>query len=225
MTSDPAFLTRSALRDLARRDPELPGLQLAFDAEALAATLAKAAPRAALGAVRFGHIRYRPHKYCRVECRLELSGVEVMAEIRVCRPEDLAARSKRGAPVIGSGPLGASRIVLQRPSVIVTVFPDDPALPALRHLCDPEGRARLLSELLPGREELQVSDLRCLRYRVELRYVAEVRGVDGARVALKAYPQGHFSRCRHNARAFQSGGPLRLARVLGGSEAHRMLAF
>ncbi len=83
----------------------------------------------------------------------------------------------------------------------------------------------MLRELLPDRPDLWQGELRCLRYQPERRYVAELRAADGARAVLKSYTRKAFTRGKRNATAFESRGPLRVARLLGCSEGHRLLAF
>jgi aminoglycoside phosphotransferase (APT) family kinase protein len=50
-------------------------------------------------------------------------------------------------------------------------------------------------------------------------------GGNGKQVVLKAYTRKAYQRGKHNAAAFASHGPLRLARLLGFSDERRLLAF
>jgi streptomycin 6-kinase len=109
--------------------------------------------------------------------------------------------------------------------VLVTAFPNDLKLPALPSLADASKRTRLLRELLPDFPGLWQGELRCLRYRPERRYVAQLRAPDGTQALLKAYTRGAYSRGKDNAQAFVSRGLLRVARLLGWSDHHRLLAF
>jgi len=79
--------------------------------------------------------------------------------------------------------------------------------------------------VLPGRPELWEGEIRSLRYWPGRRYSAELRAVDGSRVLLKVYTRRGYYRARRTAEAFRSRGPLRVARLLGYSNSHRLLAF
>jgi len=108
---------------------------------------------------------------------------------------------------------------------VVSAFPNDPKLSGLQHMTDTEQRQRLLSVLLPAHPNLWQGQLRCLRYRPERRYVAELRAADEARVLLKSYTRKGYARGKRNAMAFQSSGQLRIARLLGCSDSRCLLAF
>jgi len=215
----------SAEVDLARRDPAIPGLAVVLDPDALAAALRRAAPQADLGTAQITYVRYKPAAYCRVTYRLEVAGGALDLDVRACRPDDLASWRDTGEAVGVSGPLGPGRIVLEHCAVLATVFPNDLKLVALHHLTDAVERSQVLRELLPDRPDLWRGELRCLRYRPERRYVAELRAADGARALLKSYTARAYTRGLRNARAFRSRGPLRIADLLGSSDSLRLLAF
>src|SRR5207249_1982913 len=121
---------------------------------------------------------------------------------------------------------GAGRIVLEPHCMLISPFPNDLKLSALPHLADPRERERLLRELLADRPDLWQCELRSLRYRAERRYAAAVCASDGSTAALlKCYTRKAHFRAQRSARAFHSRGLLRIARLLGCSEHHRLLAF
>src|SRR5439155_18275037 len=168
---------------------------------------------------------YKPKHICQIAYRQDPPDTELDLDVRACRADELAQWLKDGAPASVSGPLGQGRIVLKDPAVLVTVFPNDLKLPALQHLTDAAKRKRVLRELLPDWRNLWDAELRGLRYRPERRYVAELRATDGTRALLKAYTRRAYSRGKCNAHAFQSCEHLRVARLLGSSDHHRLLAF
>lgn len=217
--------------DLARRDPHIPGLATVLDPDAFVAAVRRAAPHADARGGRILYLRYKPHMLCRARYRLDVSGRDVDLDVRACRPEDLAATlsgrdGENGGATIVDGPLGPGRLVLEEHAVVITVFPNDLKLLTLAHLADPARRHGLLSELLPDQPGLWRSELRPLGYRPERRYVAEVRATrNGHRAVVKAYTRKAYKRGKHNGTAFVSSGPLRLARLLGSSDDHRLLAF
>ncbi len=218
------MLSRTEM-DLARRDPAIPGLAVVFDPDAFVGELRGVLPEADLRTAQITYLRYKPQSYCRAAYRLDVAGTAVEADVRACRPEDLADWPAAGESSSISGPLGPGRIVLGQRAVLVTVFPNDLKLLALQPLSDLEERGRLLRELLPDHPELWSAELRCLRYRPERRYVAELRATNGKRALLKSYTRRAYLRGKRNAQAFQSRGPLRVARLLGCSDQRGLLAF
>src|SRR5262245_8028904 len=116
----------SAEADLARRDPEVPGLATVLDADALVAALRRAAPQADLRGAQITYASYKPRHACRVACRLNVGGVETDLGVRACRREDMARwLAGDGGLANVPGPLGPGRIVLEDRAVLLTVFPDD----------------------------------------------------------------------------------------------------
>ena len=116
-------------------------------------------------------------------------------------------------------------LVLEQCAIVVSAFPNDLKLPGLQHLTDTGERKQLLSELLPDQPNLWQGNLRCLRYRPERRYVAELHAADQTRALLKSYTRKGYARGKRNAAAFQSSGPLRIARLLGCLDSRCLLAF
>ncbi len=116
-------------------------------------------------------------------------------------------------------------MVLKQCAIVVTVFPADLRLAGLQGLQSAAERRQLLMELLPDQPDLWQADVRCLRYRPERRYVAELFTSGGKRVLLKFYTQKSYLRGKSNAVAFGSDGSLRVARLLGCSDRDGLLAF
>ena len=210
--------------DLARRDAAIPGLATVLDAEAFLAALGRAAPDRDLRGAQVDYIKYKPGTYCRAAYRVEANGAQCDLEVRACRPADLASRvAEAGEPAV-PGPLGSGRIVLHDLSVLVTVFPNDPGLPQVPLLTDGARRTPLIRDLLPERPDLWEGEIRTIRYWPGRRYSAELRA-GAARALVKAYTRKGFRQARRNAEVFRSFDRLRVARPLGYSETHRMIAF
>jgi len=158
-----------------------------------------------------------------VSYRLDVGGASVDVDVRASQEGDFARLLRDGDEYVG-GPLGPGRIVLEDRSLVVTVFPNDLKLPELRHLIDPVKRRDLLRDMLPDRPELWEGELRCLGYRRQRRYTAELRSATG-RAVLKSYTTKAYRHGKINALTFQTGGPLRIARLLGWSDGRQLLAF
>jgi tRNA A-37 threonylcarbamoyl transferase component Bud32 len=211
--------------DLTRRDPSVPGLATVLDPDAFIAALHRAAPQADLRTAHLAYARYKPQSFCRATYQLDVAGAALDLDIRACRRDELTQWLEDGEAASVATPLGPGRIVLADCAVLVTAFPNDLKLPALQPLADAGKRKRLLRELLPDFPKLWLGDLRVLRYRPERRYVAELRAPDGTQALLKAYTRKAYSRGKGNAQAFASRGLLRIGRLLGWSDHHRLLAF
>lgn len=121
--------------------------------------------------------------------------------------------------------MGAGRIVLEDSAVVVSVFPNDGKLTQLGLLSGEEARMRVLQQLLPDGSELWQARIERLVYKPERRFVGCLVVHSIRFAALKAYTEREYLLARHNGQAFQPSGPLRVARLIGRSDSHRMLAF
>jgi len=211
--------------ELVHRDRAIPGLATVLDPDAFLTALQAAAPASELNGAQIAYVMYRPQKYCRVSYHVDVGGAECDLDVRACRSEDIGSWLKAETGPTVSGPLGAGRLALMDSAVLVTVFPNDPKLQQVPTLSDPAGRASLLRDLLPDRPEMWQGEIRSLRYWPGRRYSSELKAPDGSRVLIKAYTRRSYHRARRNAEAFRSSGSLRIARLLGYSDRHRLLAF
>ena len=214
-----------ATLDLVRRDPEIPGLATVLDPDAFLEALRRSGAPADVESAHIRSVRLEPHEHCQVVYQVQVAGEPLDVEARACRPEDLATKIEEVGETAVPGSLGTGRIVLEDRAVFVPAFPNDRKLPALRDLTDRATLERRLRELLPSRPELWSAEVRALRYRPSRRFVAELRAPSGTRALLKVSTRKGHARSRRNAAAFESRGPLRVARVLGALDEHGMLAF
>ena len=211
--------------DIARYDVALPGLATVLDADAFLVELRRAAPAADLQSASIAYAKIKPREYCRVTYQLEVAGAEMEADVCACRREDVASWREELDGTHDSGPLGPAFIVLPDLAVLVSVFPHDLELQSLYSLADAVRRQPLLADLFPDRPDSWQAELSSLNYSPGHRYVARVRAADGSQALLKAYTKKAYARGKHNAGVFQSRGALRVARLLGASSHHRLLAF
>jgi len=212
-------------RDLIRRDPALPGLATLLDPEAFAAALAPHLSGAEPVTAHGGYIRYKPGTNCLASYQLETMEATVRVYAKAHGPDSAEklqkARHKPGVP----GLLGAGRLVLEEEKMVVSFFPNDTKLKVLSRLAEPEARRGILEKLLPQAPELWEGSLQTLRYKPERRYVARLLAGGESRVTLKAYTPEDYRAAETNAGAFEPGGALRLARRLGRSARHGIVAF
>jgi aminoglycoside phosphotransferase (APT) family kinase protein len=204
--------------DVARRDPDLPGLALVLDPDAFAEAIGAPVP------LRPIYVRYKPGTSCLVAYRLDGEEAGVQLAATCYRP---AARDKlekaRQRPAV-PGPWGPGRLVLERPAVAVTFFPNDDELDVLPRLTG-DGRGELLRKMFPRRPELWSATLRPLAYKPARRFVAAVCTGDGPRGVLKAYAGPGYTTARGTVQGVRSGRVLRVARRVGRSNRHGLLAW
>lgn len=215
----------SAETDLVRRDHSIPGLATVLDDETFVARLRRCAPETGLRTARIVFIKYKPGRSCRVSYRLDVAGEEVDACVRAYGVEDRDRfLEERELPTVTGRP-GWGRLALEDCAIVVSVFPNDRKLPALLRLMDDKDRRQLLSELLPDHAELRSCRLQCLRYKPERRYLVRLQAANGTQAAVKWYTEKGYTRGKRHAQAFQSRGPLRVARPIGWSDRNRVVAF
>src|SRR2546425_4171653 len=219
--------------DLVRRDPALPGLGTVLDPARFVAALGAARPELGIEAVQVGYVHYKPGRECIVGYRLPRSErAPEPSDPRALRGTlDLYAvaqrreRWERKHPAAGHAPGdGHRRVSLADEAVTVALFPDDLTLGTLGHLFEADARTRLLRDLLPGRPDLRAGPVGTLAYKPQRRYVGRLLGPDGPLV-LKVCAAKDYAATVATAGALGSRGPLRIPRVLGCSDEHRVLAF
>lgn len=204
--------------DVARRDRDLPGLAVVLDPDAFAEAVAAPVPLRPL------YVRYKPHTSCLVAYRTAGAdeGVQVVATCyrRDARDKLEKARQRPAVP----GPWGPGRLVLERPAVAVSFFPNDDELEVLPRLLGDE-RGRFLRKMFPKRPELWSASLRPLAYKPSRRFVVAVCTADGPRGVLKAYTGPGYATARGTVKGVCSGRVLRVSRRVGRSNRHGLLAW
>jgi phosphotransferase family enzyme len=211
---------------LVRLDPILPGLGTVLDPEAFAARLHESLPYLDVESAQMNYLKYNPGSRCVVGYRLQGGqGWDLDTTVTAYRWSDRKPLTDARERVLQAGTRGAGLVVLEDCASVVSVFPRDRKLPALSRLADSGRRERLLAELLPGRPELRNGGVYSLAYKPERRHVALVQGKDGTRVVVKAYTKPQYPEAKALAGVFAGRGKLRVARMLGFSDRHRLLAF
>jgi Ser/Thr protein kinase RdoA (MazF antagonist) len=213
---------------LVERDPDLPGLGLLLDAEALAQRLEPHLPELHDRTLVCTYLRYKPGTNCLAGYRVESAGGAAAG----IGPIHVTAKAFRSTddPKLWKGATahGPDSDVTPRPVIIpdaavsVRVFPDDDRLQGLGVLFSP-ARSRLLRKLVPHRSELSEAAPVVLRYKPERRCVLRLDCPDGRKASVRCYTPPEFaSSDSHN---FQSTGRLRVPQRLGRSRRHNLLLF
>ena len=211
--------------DLVRRDPALPGLAVLLDPEAFVAALGSVLPKADGATAQITYIRYKPGTSCLVSFRLEEAGsaYDLHAKAYPLGAEDKLRKAHAASS--DGGRAEADRLVWEDRGITVALFPHDRDLPALARMGNPETRRGLLRKLFPDRPGLWEGTPKTLRYKPERRYVAQVSDPGGAAVTVKIYTEAGYSAAQLATRTIASPRPLKLARLMGRSVRHRILAF
>jgi len=215
----------TAVCDLIRRAPSICGLAVVFDEGVFLDRLRRVAPRADLRGAEITYISLRIPHFCRVGYRVDVAGTVLDLDVRAGRPEDFAQWRAEELRHPIPGPLGDGRIVFEDAAILVNVFPNDAKLREIQHLTNGEELGDVLRDLFPHRPEWWESELHPIRYRPERRFVGELRGARGEHAVVKACTRRAYVRSKRNAMAFQTDGPLRIARLIGASDDRRLLAY
>jgi hypothetical protein len=212
---------------IVRRESALPGLATLLDPDAFAAALRSSCPGADITKVRLSKIRYVPTRSCRAAYKVKAEGEDLLVYAKAYIHDSLVNPAPAHAAYEAFNPLGKNRIVLKHLAIVVTIFPHDDTLIAPRQFADAQTRRDQLRTLLPDRPDLWESKVRTLHYLPDARYVVQLRTVAGPKAVLKFHGASddfdHAARVA--ARGLASIGPLRLARQIGCSKRHRMLAY
>ncbi len=216
--------------DIVRRDPQVPGIATVLDPEAFAAALEKKLPNVELEFVKPTYVRYKPETSCLVSYALRSSGgVTARVYAKAHGPDaGIKLRKAREKPA-SAGPFGAGRLVLEEAGVVVSFFPNDGRLRALRRLAEDSGTCKLLKDLLPDLPRLYGGDLQTLRYKPERRYVACLVSEGRPVATVKFYAEPDYRAVKSATEAFTGlpdvSGALRLPRLLGCSGRFHAVAF
>lgn len=208
---------------LARRDRTLPGLTVLLDPEAVLELLGTSVPSLAPLSVRPLYVRYKPGTRCLVAYEVRTANGTVPVHANAYSTD--RARVETAQAGYGTHSAGACGVVKPGPGVVISVFPHDGTLRSLGRVWRPLNVTRPLEKLLPGCPALWDAQLRLLAYKPERRCVAALQGSDGTAAVLKAYTASGYSRAMTGAREFRSSGPVRIARVIGRSRRHHLIAF
>lgn len=207
---------------MARRDPELPGLPLLLDDEALLHWLQENPPQAdgwtdvPLRLV-CRRVRYRPgvHLVGAYEMRTG-SGFVLPFQARAMRRDDVSGfeQAIRGLP-----PAFAPRRRWDRQlRVVVRFHPDDEGLPNLAWFMDPGVREALLGRRIPPLAGRFRSALRILSYDPGRRFVALLRDRTGPAAVVRGFTHRGFHRSLPGSRALRTEGTgFRVPDLLGAS--------
>jgi len=205
--------------EVVSRDPALPGLATILDAEALGCAFARETGKSIEG-VELSYLRYKPGTNCVGAYRASVDGEPTALYAKAHGPD---AQVKLEKSLAAAG-IAAARLGLHPEGIVVCTFPDDVKLPVLARLADPAARGSLMERVFDGRPGMETGTLEHLAYKPERRFVAHWDSEAGGAV-VKFYTGSGRRVARAGSRAVASGEVLRVARKIGGSKRHGVLAF
>jgi hypothetical protein len=200
-------------QDIIRRDLVVPQLAMLFDPEAFVRVLSDSFPEVQKANAEISYVRYKAEKSCLVLYTLT-SGESQWRVYAKAHPD----------PAEDSADSGAGRMILKSGSVVATLFPEDKQMRVISKLFQREKRTRFLRRLIP-KSHFSSVNLKVLTYLPERRFVCSISDHRGSHVVLKTHDEtGFASACACTAN-FDSTDYLRIAKRLGISHRHRLLAY
>ena len=205
---------------VADRDPSIRGLRTVLSPAALRERISHL-PLEKLEAT---YVRYKPGTSCLVAYEARIRGTKTHFYARA-QADDAA--DKLPADPVGdpsADPHRWSRPLPELDAALIA-WGADRRLRVLDRLADDGARPRLLKRLLPEHPELWQAELSVLRYKPERRLVARVDTTTGAAAAIKAHAGDAWKQAAKGAKGIKSRTPLRVAKRLGRSARHRLVAL
>ncbi|MGH7676765.1 MAG: phosphotransferase family protein, partial [Gemmatimonadales bacterium] len=205
--------------DLVRRDDALPALATVLDPEAFVGALRPSLTTADVREASIRYLRYKPGTSCLVAYQLVVGAAPMEPVVAYAKAHRLDATEKlRKARRSGGA-------VLEDRALVISLFPNDDQLDAIRPLANADARPRLLRRLLSRQPALWAGTVRTLRYKPERRYVAQLQAPDGTRALLKVHSRDRYRRAARSAKVFGSGTSVRIPRRLGRSARYRTVVL
>ena len=199
--------------DLIERDRRLPRLRDLLDPERYEALIRENAPEDGVTGVSLTYLRYKPGMNC-------LAGYEYRTDDRIrfayAKIYTEEQREKREKLQLRAG--GNDDIAL-------AFFPHDGKLRSLKKLDGGAVERKFIERIFSKRPDLWDGDIVPIRYKPERRFVARLVLYGENRAVVKIHTGNSYARLRNFNKAFASRGNLRLARRVGHSDRHRVLAF
>jgi hypothetical protein len=210
--------------DLCRRDTSLPGLPILLDPEAVLDLLRDRADTGETArAIRPTYLRYKPGLSCLGAFAVDVGGRELLVYAQAYAPDAREKYSKLTGPDEVRGPLGPAHFPMPEHGIVVSAFPNDRKLKAIRRLLGPEAFGSFLAKLNPE-VDAGGSAFEVLSYKPERRLVGRVSTGGRPWAVVRVYAEEAYERARANAAAFQTTPRVRVARVLGKSLWQQVLA-
>jgi aminoglycoside phosphotransferase (APT) family kinase protein len=215
--------------ELASRDRDLPGLSRLLDADAMAEELVSLGFRDIVE-VTADYVRYKPGSSCLVGYKLRIDDSEFSvhgkifadtagekankARSRVTRQPDIDALLHHGG-----------RILAEKSGALLSFYPFDADLPALRRFEDKAAGPELRKRVFRDFSEPPSDSLEVLAYKPERRLVARLASPSHEEFVVRFYATHEQERASRLSKWVSDGECLRIAKRLGGSKTYNIAAM
>lgn len=215
--------------ELASRDHALPGLARLLDAEAMAEEFVAFGFRDIVE-VSADYVRYKPGSSCLVGYALRVGDSECRAHAKIYADGAGAKAEKarlRATSVfdLHALPLHGGGIFLEKSGALLSFYPFDADLPAVRRFEDPIEGLRLRGRVFRDLSESPTDPLSVLAYKPERRLVARLASPSGEEFVVRFYATPEQERVSRLAKWVSDGEFLRVAKRLGGSKRYGIAAL
>lgn len=201
--------------DLIKSDTSLPQLRDVLDKACYEGRLLAAAPEADASGAMLTYLRYKPGVNCLAGYEYQAAGKPRYAYTKIFSDEQ---QDKRDKFILQSG---SSR----NEALGFSFFPNDGKLRSLRKMDGAEREKQFVERVFSDRRDLWTGEIHAIRYKPERRFVARLV-VDGRDVSVvKMHTANSYARLRNSNKSFKSRENLKLAKRIGHSDRHRVLAF
>lgn len=209
---------------LVAREPNLPGLALALDADALQRLVVERAGFN-IDRVEVCYLRYQPQTKCLAALRIKAGDEVRWAYLKCYHRADAARWSKVAARGDSASGAGTGRIVWPELATELIWFPTDDRIDHLGQLFDEAYRAALLTRICPALPELTGGRLATLNYKPERRFVGALADDGTTHAVVKIYTASSFPAALLRARALRDAPWSLGPRLIGRSKRRNLLVF
>ncbi len=207
---------------LIERDKAILGMKTVLDQEEFFNAVKTAKPELNITGVQLTYLRYRATRSCLGAYQIKLdNGLEPL------QAHVTAFNSKAYNKLMYTNhhSINSHHIVLQD-QILISLFPGDTQLIALKPLMNRERRQNIVNTLLPAHLETCQGKLETLAYKPERRYVGRLALKNGNSALLKHYRKHEYQKSVlatniHTLTPEQ----LRIPRLLGSSQTYQILMF
>ena len=202
-------------RDLIQRDPNLPGLRSLLDPEAFSSILRGIAGIGCVGLGRHTYLRYKPGTSCLAGFEVPIDGQPVLVHAVTFHPDDAVKLLKPTQRSQAPGPSGPGVVLVEDTGIVISFFPNDSQLRALRRLGAPNALNKLLRRVAPDHRRLWGGCLDRLAYKPQRRFVGRLSADNQPRAVVRFYTNQDYRTALTCVQAFQGVTGFRVAPILG----------
>ncbi|MEJ7758792.1 MAG: phosphotransferase [Gemmatimonadaceae bacterium] len=208
---------------LTKRQPLLPGLATALDAEALAGAAASYGLTLPADAA-VSYVRFKPSTACIVAYASARDSRHLRYYATAFRRDSAKLVKAYQRKVVHTAE-GPGRVVMGEHAIELCVFPNDDHIPVLIRLADAKTRQRLLLRIKPLKTRAIETAVTVLAYKPERRCVLVLTPVEKRPVVIRAYEARGFGPALARAMHFSDSGAAGIQRLIGCDMHHRLLAM